>query len=101
MDMTLFYGLAPCDVSCCGCFCRSRRLTYRNGEFLNTLLYMSLHGDFPKSRTLKCLLQPWAVGTGPGCHTAGQPCKMTVQDKLDGRTIGDISDCLLLVARCP
>ena len=46
MHMTLFYGVAPWYVSCCGCFCRSHRLTHRSGEFLNTLLYVSLYGDF-------------------------------------------------------
>jgi len=31
---------------------------------------------------LKCLVQPQAVVTSAGCHTAGQPCTVTVQGRL-------------------
>ena len=86
MHMTLFYGVAPCDVSCCGCFCCFRRLTRRIGEFLNTLLYMPFYMEtflrLGLKTMLKYLIQPQAVETGAGCHKAGQPCTVTVQDKL-------------------
>lgn len=64
MHMTLFYGVAPCDVSCCGCFCCSHRLTRRTGELLNTLLYMPFHGDVSKDRTQN---NAKVSSTAPGC----------------------------------